>query len=265
MLNKLLIKEVVDPVFVVIISFLSYRLIKLIVDKISKSSKRLKKNKKSLTVARLITNIIKYIIMIIAVILILSVWGVNTSALVASFSVITAVIGLAFQDILKDFFAGFSIIFDDEYNVGDNVKISDFRGTVEEISLRNTKIRAYTGEVMILSNRNIDQVINYSTSYNKCLYDISVAYESDLKLVEKVLLEVCDDLTRTVDFLKGDVILDGIDSLDESSIVYRLEANCAAVQDTNFKRIANKKIVDAFNKNGISIPYNQVVVHNAKL
>lgn len=265
MFKSLLVKEVVNPLFIIVISYLSYRLIKLIVEKVFKTSKRLKKNKKYLTVARLITNVIKYIIMIIAVLLILSVWGVNTGALVASFSVITAVIGLAFQDILKDFFAGFSIIFDDEYNVGDNVMINDFRGTVQEISLRNTRIRAYTGEVMILSNRNIDQVINYSTSYNKCLYDITVAYESDLKLVEKVLNDVCSDLSKSVSFLRGNVVLDGIDSLADSSIIYRVEADCAPVMDVSFRRIMNKKVVDAFRENNIDIPYNQVVVHSAKL
>ncbi len=264
MIEKLLTKEIIAPIFIVIIAILTYILIKQIIMKMFKASKKYGIHKKSLTIINLITNIIKYIIIIVAVLSVLNIWGVDTKALVASLGIVGVVAGLAMQDILKDFLAGFSIIVDNEYDVGDNIKIGTFRGDVIELGMKNTKVRAYSGEVLTISNRNINEVINYSTQSSRSIVDVTVDYTCDLEEVEKVLKEVCETLSKETPYLTSDVELLGIQELGDNAVIYRLIADCEPTKDIPFNREVLRAVKIAFDKNGIEIPYPQVVVHSAK-
>ena len=95
---------------------------------------------------------------------ILKLYGVDTTSIIASIGVFAAVIGLAFQDILKDLLAGISIIFDNKFAVGDTVEINGFSGTVIQLGLRTTKIKSFTGEIKSIGNSSFNEVINYSLS-----------------------------------------------------------------------------------------------------
>lgn len=264
MLEKLLTTEIITPIFIAVIAILVHLLVKQFIYKMFKASSKYGVHKKSRTIMNLVVNVIKYIIIIVAVLAILNVWGVDTKALIASLGVAGVVAGLALQDILKDFLAGFSIILDDEYDVGDNIKIGDFRGTVTEIGIKNTKVRAYSGEVKIIANRNVTEVINYSTQTSKCLIDISTEYDASVEEMEKVLKEVCETLSKNTPYLTSDVELLGIESLDDSAVVYRLEADCEPLKDIPFKRAVYKAVKETFDKQSISIPYPQVVIHSDK-
>ena len=151
------------PFVYIIIGILVYILISKAIKKISKyniNNKGLDKRKT--TIINLIRSIIQYIIAIIVIIMILNLYGVNTTSIIASLGVASLVIGLAFQDIIKDFLAGIFIIFDNEYDVGDYVKINGFTGEVVALGLKTTKIKAYSGEVMSLANSSFTEVINYN-------------------------------------------------------------------------------------------------------
>lgn len=264
MLEKLLTKEVVAPIFIIVIAVLTYLLIKKIIIKMFKASNKFGVHKKSITIMKMVINVAKYFIMVVALLTILSVWGVDTKALIASLGVAGVVAGLALQDLFKDLLAGFAIIIDNEFDVGDNVKIGTFRGTVVELGMKNTKIRAYSGEVKSISNRNITEVINYSTQSSKCIVDVGVDYDADIEVVEEVLRKVCEKLSASTPYLTSDVQLMGIEKLDENAMVFRLEADCEPVMDFSFNREVNRAIKVTFDENNITIPYPQVVVHNEK-
>ena len=181
MWDKVLTREIVSPIFIVIIAVLFYFLVKQIIMKMFKASEKYGVHKKSITIMNLIINIIKYVVIIVTILALLGTWGVDTKALLASLGVVGVVAGLAMQDILKDFLAGFSIIINNEFDVGDNIQIGNFRGNVVELGMKNTKIRAYTGEVKIIANRNIVDVINYSMQTSKAIIEVGVSYSSDLE------------------------------------------------------------------------------------
>ena len=262
MIEKILTKEIISSFFTIVVAIIIYYIIKSVVVKMFKVSKKRGVHKKSVTIMNLITNIIKYIILIITILTLLSIWGIDTKALVASLGVVGVVAGLAFQDILKDFLAGFSIIVDNEFDVGDNIQVGTFRGDVIELGMKNTKIRAYSGEVLIIANRNINEVINYSIHDSRCVADISVSYEADLSKVEEVLNKVCADLSEKTPYLKSDVKVLGVQKLDDSAVVYRIIADCKPTMDREFIRDIHKAVKLAFDENKINIPYPQVVVHN---
>lgn len=262
MIEQLLTKEIIEPVFIIVIAVLSYILLKKIIIKTFMGTAKFREHKKSLTIMNLFINIMKYIVLIVAVLALLNSWGVDTKAMLASLGIAGVVAGLALQDILKDFLAGFSIIVDNEYDVGDNIQIGTFRGDVIELGMKNTKIRAYTGEVMVVANRNVTDVINYSNHPCRCIIDISVSYEDKSDAVVKALDEICAELKKSTDYLVSGPELLGIQELADSAVVYRIVAECKPLKDFEFKRKVFKVVKDTFEKKNISIPYPQVVAHS---
>ena len=154
--EKVMVKEVVGPILVICISILINGVIKNVVHRffhITKKRLTTKEEKRTITVVSLITNIIKYIIILIDVIIILGIYGIPTTSIIASLGAVGVVLGLALQDTLKDFVSGFFMITENQYRMGDWVDIGNFQGEVINIGLKTTQIRAYTGEVKIISNR----------------------------------------------------------------------------------------------------------------
>lgn len=253
------------PVIFIAISFISYAIIPSIIIKISRISKVKHSkgyDKRKSTVIGLINNIIKYIIAIIALIAILNIYGVNTSSIVASIGVFSAVLGLAFQDIIKDFLAGIFIIFDNDYAVGDWIQIGDFKGEVISLGLKTTKIKAYTGEVMSISNSSFTQVINYNLEHPKIFLQIPFGYDTEIIKVEEVLSNTLEELKKDKDVKNTELL--GVESFEESCINYSVAVDCNTGTQIRIKRILLRNIKMAFDENRIIIPYNKLDVHIEK-
>ena len=206
--------------------------------------------------------VIVLIIAIIAIIIILNLYGVNTKSIMASLGVAGAVIGLAFQGIIKDFLAGIFIIFDNAYAVGDWVVIDNFKGEVISVGLKTTKVRAYTGEVMILSNSSFSRVINYNLSPPKLYLKIPFSYDADIKKVEEVLDGLLVELKKEKGVKKAELL--GVEEFGDSSIDYSLYVDCAMGQQHVIRRKLLRNIKVAFDEAGLEIPYNQLDVHLEK-
>lgn len=256
--EHILKKEVIAPIIILLVSIFLCSVAKKIIYKIFNFSKSNDGKKKS--VANLVNNIIKIIILLIAIMTILEIYGIDTKSLVASLGVISLVAGLALQDLLKDFIVGISILLEGQFSIGDWVSINGFKGEVIPSNLRTTKLRAYTGEIKYIANRNITEVTNYSTDKTNLVIDVSVAYESDIDKVRKVLDELCIQLKQ--EYKLKDLTCLGIQELSDSSINFRLVALTKYSDQFDLDRTIKKEIVKVFAKNKITIPYNQVVVHN---
>ena len=216
-------------------------------------------DKRKRTIISLIKNIIKYIIAIIVLIMILNLYGINTTSIIASLGVASLVIGLAFQDIIKDFLAGIFMIFDNEYAVGDYVKINDFTGEVIALGLKTTKIKAYTGEVMTLSNSSFTEVINYSLNHSNLLLTIPISYDVKIEKIEKIFEEIKESIKENENVY--DMTLLGIDSFDDSFMKYAIMIECVEMTHYGVKRAALKLIKQKFDKENIKIPYNKLEIH----
>lgn len=262
--EKVLVKEVINPVIIIIVCVLIHRLFKALIHHVFniKNKKRISQRQK--TLLSLINNVVKYFLVILGFLLILDIYGVNTKSIIASLGVVGVVVGLAVQDTLKDFIAGTFIIFDNQYQIGDTVTINGFKGEVVSLGMKTTRIKAYTGEVMIISNREITQITNHSLENSLAIVDIPVSYDEDGKKVEKVLLSLCNELTKSLKDIKGDVQLLGINSFDDSSIVYRIVVETKAMEHYHVQRDILKSIKETFDMEKIEIPYKQVVIHNGK-
>lgn len=251
------------PFIYVAIGLILNFIVNNIIDKItSKHKKSSGKDKRIDTIINLIRNILKYLILIFIILGILKLYGIDTTSIIASLGVAAAVIGLAFQDIIKDLLAGASIIFDNKYAVGDYVKINDFEGTVLELGLRTTKIRTFTGEIKFISNSSFNEVINYSLADAILYINLNVAYDTNIDKLEKVLTGIKDEVMKIEGVTNYE--LNGVNELGSSSIVYLVSINCKAPYRHSAKRCFLRLVKDTFDKEKISIPYTTIDVNLRK-
>lgn len=245
------------PIIYIAIGCILLRILTAIIKKISKN--KYVDNKKK-TIISLIKNIIKWLIYIFVILSILSVYGVDTSGILASLGIAGLVIGLALQDIIADFIAGIFILFDDQYTIGDIVEVNGFKGEVIGFGLMSTKIKKYTGDVLILSNSSFKEIINYSRHNTTLVMTLDVSYDTDIDKLEKVLTELTEDVLKLENVI-GNYKLLGIDEFSSSSIKYLVSLECKANSQYQIKRDCLKLIKNAFNKNKIEIPYNKLDVN----
>ncbi len=257
--SNLLKREIVAPIIIVIIAIILCVATKNLLKKLLRISSK-NKDRKTRTIVNLISNILRAIIVFIAAIMILEIYGIDTKSLVASLSVVGVIVGLAVQDILKDLLVGISIIFEGQYSIGDWININGFIGEVLPSNLKTTKIRAYTGEVKIIPNRNITEIINYSTYSNTLILDLDVSYDSDIDKVKEVLNSVCNKF-KTEKKLKEVTNL-GLQKLDSSSIVFRIIIVSSYDKKASLERELREQIFRELSKNNIEIPYNKLVIYN---
>ena len=252
------------PVFYVVGGVITYILVSSMINSVSKINIKgsIGLDKRKITIVSLIKNIIKYIIAIIVLLMMLNLYGVDTTSIIASLGVFSLVLGLAFQDIIKDFLAGVFIIFDNEYAVGDWVKINDFTGEVVSLGLKTTKIKAYSGEVKALSNSSFTEVINYNLHPSNLFMEIPFGYEVKLEVIEKILNNVKESI------IKDDNVIDfqllGINSFEDSYLKYAIVVLCNSMTHYGIKREVLKLIKISMEKEKINVPYNKIDVNLKK-
>ena len=254
------------PVFIIIGGLLLNYILEIILNNKITISKKLSKHEQRSrkTVLILFRNFIKIFIILIVILSILQVLGVNTSALVAGVGAISFVVGLAFQDLLKDILVGAAIILESQYAIGEIVSIGGFKGEVISLNLRSTRIKSMTGEVKIIANRNISEVINYSLDNILVKVLVSVSYEDDINKVEKVLNNLIKRLDKEVEGLNSEIKIEGIDNLSSSSIDFLLTVNASAKNEFSIKRKILREVKLELDRNNIKIPYSQLEVHYEK-
>lgn len=269
MLEKVLIPEVYLPILYICIAILVNGIAKRFINKIIKNKQEtLDKSsynyKKTETFRVLVTNLIKYVIMLLLILAILTVYGVNVTSVLAGLGIVGVVAGLALQDFAKDIISGASIIIENQYAIGDIISIGDFKGEVVFLGLKTTRIKNWEGQVKIIANRNINEVINYSMENSLAIVDISISYEDNIEKVEAVLTELADTLSETLPNLTGKVELLGINKLDDSAVVFRMTAPTISMKHFAIEREIRKQVKICLDKKKIKIPYPQIEVHNGK-
>ena len=259
-------EKIYMPIFILIGAYIAITLLGVIVNnKFHINTKLTKHEQRSrATILKLIQNVIKVVVIVIAIISILSVFGVNTSALAAGVVSASLVIGLAFQDMLKDYLVGITIVLETQFAIGEIVTINGFKGEVIGLTLKSTRLKSLSGEVAIISNRMINTVINHSLGDVLTMVDICVSYDSDINKTEKVLTELCNNLKGSIPEIKNEVVIDGVNELADSSVVFRLSTKTSAKNTLIVKRYILKEAKLILDKNRIKIPFPQVEVHYEK-
>ena len=256
--NELIVK-LIKTAIVIVIAIIIYNVIAYFVKKVAFNKKLTdESSKRKRTFYTLMLNIIKYVIMILAIMFILQIYGINISALLAGVGIVGVVIGLAVQDALKDIIRGTTLLTDDYYKVGDLVKIGDNTGEVIYMGLKTTKLKdIYTNNEVSIANRNIEKVEIVSGSL---FINVPMPYETKLKDAEDAMKDLEKEILKINDVKEASY--SNVSKLGESAIEYRINAkvNKKALLPTS--RTINRCIIEVLAKHKISIPYNQLDIHN---
>ncbi|MCS7463102.1 mechanosensitive ion channel family protein [Paenibacillus doosanensis] len=211
------------------------------------------------TIGKLIGNITTYVVNFIMILMILNQFGIRLEPLLAGAGVVGLAVGFGAQSLVKDVITGFFIIFEDQFAVGDVIQTGNFKGTVEEIGLRVTRIKSWTGEVHIIPNGTITQVTNFSVNNSVAVVDVSVAYEEDVDKALAVMREtVLQNYETNVNMVKAPEVL-GVQSLAGVNITLRVTVECKPNMQFAVARELYAEIKKAFDSHGIEVPYQRVV------
>ena len=257
-------KEVYGLLITAIIVYLLDRLFNKIVDRIASKGKTELEKKKKKTIVQLIKNIKKYGLIIIGSIIILDLYGINVSSIVASLGVASAVGALALQDTLKDIISGAAIIMDNYYIVGDYVEYNGFRGHIISLGLRSTQIESLDGQIYTVANRNISEIVRIPDGYAGITISVPTAYEEKVEDVESVIKEIIEEMKTWEEIDKNKTKYLGITELADSSVNYLIMFATDKTKILQYKRDALRLIKMKYDERGIKIPYNQIEVHNGK-
>jgi len=234
----------------VVLIFLVSRLVLIVVNRFidqvtsEKRSRRLKlRTRRVQTMGRLLKNAASYIINFIAILLILGEFHIQIAPLLAGAGVIGLAIGFGAQSLVKDVITGFFIILEDQFAVGDVIQTGSFKGTVEMIGLRATRIRNWTGEVHIIPNGSITEVTNFSVNPLLAVVDISTTFDNTVEelmsTIRNVLNQIKDaNITSTPELL-------GIQTLAFNQMTIRITARCKPNTTGEVTRLINTEVQKA--------------------
>lgn len=217
--------------------------------------------KKSGTLVGILKSVIKYVVYMIMGISILDALNIPTQPILATAGLGSIAIGFGAQSLVRDVFNGFFILFEDQYAVGDYITINGVTGTVEDIGLRITRIRAFNGELHIIPNGEIKAVTNASRGNSLAIVDIGVKYEDNHEKALEVLSAVAfayyeNNKDKVAE--KPEVL--GIIRLGESDVIIRTIVKTQALVHWKVERELRMLIIDAFKKENIEIPYPKRVI-----
>ncbi len=215
--------------------------------------------KKAKTLEALLKSLLRYSVYFLAALMLLPMLGIDTNALLASAGILGVALGFGAQSLVRDVLTGFFIVFEDHYVVGDYIEAAGVSGYVEEIGLRTTKLRDFSGVLHIIPNGEISRVTNHTRGNRSALVDVSVAYEEDVNKVQAILDDTMQQLAaRMPTIVEGPKVL-GITNLGASEIVFRIWAKTLPMEQWAVEREIRKTIKLAFDEAEIEIPYPRVV------
>lgn len=228
------------------------------INKLQVSDKRLT------TLTDILKKVVKYVFIFIGIVMSLELFGINTTSIIATAGIGGLAIGFGAQSLVKDIITGFFILLEDQYAVGDHIRINSKEGIVEELGVRVTKIRAFSGDLHIIPNGSISVVDNMTRGSMRALVRISIAYEEDVDRA----MEVMDRVGKRVaaenpNIVEGPTVL-GISEFGASDVIINMVAKTKAMEQWAVERELRKKIKEEFKLENIEIPYSKVVVYKGE-
>jgi moderate conductance mechanosensitive channel len=216
------------------------------------------------TLGRVVRYLIALVISAVAVMLVLSEVGISLAPILGAAGVVGLAVGFGAQSLVKDYFTGFFILFEDQIRTGDVVNIADIGGSVEDITLRHVRLRDYDGNVHFVPNSLITKVTNMSRSFAQAVVDVGVSYREDVDEVMELMRLVGAQLRADPDHrtrILEDLEIAGVERWDNNAVVLRCRFKVAPMQQWTVRREYLRRLKAAFDDKGIEIPYPHVIVY----
>ncbi len=221
--------------------------------------------KRAKTIKYLLDSSLHYLFALVGIFWGLSIIGVDVSTIFASLGIVALIIGFGAESLIADVVTGLFIIFENQYNVGDVIELDGYRGTVVSIAIRTTSLMDAGGNVKVINNSDMRNIINQSSANSRAICDMPIPYEADIEKAEAELEKLFDELVKEYpEVFTERPTYSGVQQLADSAVILRI---VAVVEETNrfhAARLMNRKFKIGLEKAGMGCPYTQVVVHKAE-
>lgn len=194
----------------------------------------------------------------VALLMIVAAWGVSIAPFLAVGTVVGLAVGFGGQQLVKDIIAGFFILIEDQFSIGDVVNLAGVSGTVEDIQLRVTVLRDLEGKRHYIPNGTIGVSTNLTQGFAKVVADIGVAYDSD---VERAMAAISDEAAlmgaeeRWQSLFMEEPVLLGVNELADSAVIIRQVLTVAPDSRWDVRREFLRRVKARLDSEGIEIPY----------
>jgi small conductance mechanosensitive channel len=230
----------------------------------SEPGEEIQRQQRAETLRRVFQNTADLVIIVFAVLAVLDILGVNVTVLLGGAAVIGAAVAFGSQNLIKDFFSGFMILIENQYSVGNVVRIANVTGVVEDITLRMTVLRDEEGAVHFVPHGQVTLVSNLTHGWSRAVLRISIGYGEDADRAMSALMQVARELQgdeQFGQFIVGDPEMQGIDAFGDSAVVIKLLVTTKPLKQWAVKRELLRRIKRKFDELGIEIPFPQMVLH----
>ncbi|TDL94332.1 mechanosensitive ion channel family protein [Macrococcus brunensis] len=223
--------------------------------------------KRDTTLIKLLQNITTYVVWFVVLTTVLSNMGIKVESLIAGAGIAGIALGFGAQTLVKDVITGFFIIFESQFDVGDYVRINTggtkvAEGTVQSIGLRSTRIRSFTGELTILPNGTMNEIVNFSVNNSVAVFEVSISSEENIRAVEEMLTPYLLTLKdKYEDVVKTPEIL-GVDMVKAGEAVIKIAAETLPNNHVKVSRLLRGDLKDFLDSHGVKAPVPRMVMYN---
>jgi len=210
------------------------------------------------TLAATLEKVFGIIVAASVIVYIMLIWGIPIAPLLAVGGAIGLAIGFGAQDLVKDFIAGFFVLVEDQYAIGDVVDIAGVSGTVEEIRIRTTVLRAHDGSVHHVPNGAVRVATNMTPEVAKVVIDLGVDYEADIDAAIAAIGDEAAQFRADPEWQRahaGDPEVLGVNELADSAVVIRMSFTTAPEQRWAVKREFLRRVKYRLDDEGIELAY----------
>lgn len=218
--------------------------------------------KRTRTLLTLFRSVSRYAIYFMGFLFVLSILGMGKplSNLLVTAGIGSLAIGFGAQNLVRDVVSGMFMIFENQFAVGDYIKIDDVEGTVEATAMRVTYLRSFKGDQIIIPNGSITRVINYNKGSAIASVTISTAYESDTRKVIELIERAVGQYAREhSELIEEEPFVQGITNLGESSVDIGVICKVKPMKQWEVERGIRLAVKEAFDQNGVGFPYPHLV------
>lgn len=245
----------IASIVVIIISSTLYNIVKYLINFSNKKRSAFEKRRK--TLGKVILSFTRYLIYVVDIAILLSIWGIDITPILAGLGIAGLVIGLGAQKLIIDFINGMFIIFERHFDVGDIIGIEDFKGEVIDIGLKTTRIRNWRGEVKLINNGKIESVMNYSMHNSVAVVDFTIAHPLDITKVIEIIDQELVKRFPDVPFLLTTPKVMGVIDIKDIGVQLRITANTISEQHYAIERLTRKILREILNDYQIKTPYTK--------
>lgn len=209
------------------------------------------------TLAISFRSVVQMIIVVVGTLIVFEEAGIDIATVLGGAAIIGLAVAFGAQNLMRDYFTGFMILIEDQYELGDLVTIGDATGVVEKVNMRTTVLRDLEGRVHFVPNGQIRQVTNRTYEWARAVFDIAVAYKEDVDRVMALLVELANEMRVDPDY-KDDIIEEplmlGVDGFGDAAVTIKFMLKTKPDKMFPIRRELLRRIKNRFDEEGIQIP-----------